>query len=125
MDWMGLEKIEKKFDLFGIQTHPIPLNPHGLRANRTSLQQDLSRLFQEITPTKNCAIFFRQRVKHLPTGVDVQLHYGGVGSTKCCLTAISIFLLIASVEGEKGIEYASWFDIGQHTCPAHYGHIQS
>jgi hypothetical protein len=32
---MGLEKIEKKFDLFGIQTHPIPLNPHGLRANRT------------------------------------------------------------------------------------------
>jgi hypothetical protein len=31
-----LEKIEKKFDLFGIQTHPIPLNPHGLRANRTS-----------------------------------------------------------------------------------------
>jgi hypothetical protein len=36
MDWMGLEKIEKKFDLFGFQTHPIPLNPHGLRANRTS-----------------------------------------------------------------------------------------
>jgi hypothetical protein len=34
MDWMGLEKILKKFDLFGIQTHPIPLNPHGLRANR-------------------------------------------------------------------------------------------
>jgi hypothetical protein len=36
MDWMGLEKIEKKFGLFRIQTHPIPLNPHGLRANRTS-----------------------------------------------------------------------------------------
>jgi hypothetical protein len=36
MDWMGLKKIEKKFDLFRIQTHPIPLNPHGLRANRTS-----------------------------------------------------------------------------------------
>jgi hypothetical protein len=36
MDWMGLEKIVKKFDLFGIQTHPIPLNPHGLRANRTN-----------------------------------------------------------------------------------------
>jgi hypothetical protein len=35
MDWMELEKM-KKFDLFGIQTHPIPLNPHGLRANRTS-----------------------------------------------------------------------------------------
>jgi hypothetical protein len=33
---MGLEKIVKKFDLFGIQTHPIPLNPHGLRANRTN-----------------------------------------------------------------------------------------
>jgi hypothetical protein len=31
-----LEKIEKRFDLFGIQTHPILLNPHGLRANRTS-----------------------------------------------------------------------------------------
>jgi hypothetical protein len=36
MDWIGLEKIEKKFDLFGIKTYPIPLNPHGLRANRTS-----------------------------------------------------------------------------------------
>jgi hypothetical protein len=36
MDWMGLEKIEKKFDLLGIQTHQISLNPHGLRANRTS-----------------------------------------------------------------------------------------
>jgi hypothetical protein len=33
---MRLEKIKKKFDLFGIQTHPISLNPHGLRANRTS-----------------------------------------------------------------------------------------
>jgi hypothetical protein len=32
----GIGKIEKEFDLFGIQTHPIPLNPHGLRANRTS-----------------------------------------------------------------------------------------
>jgi hypothetical protein len=31
-----LEKIEKRFDLFGIQTHPISFNPHGLRANRTS-----------------------------------------------------------------------------------------
>jgi hypothetical protein len=40
MDWMGLEKIEKKFDLFGIQTHPIPLNPHGLRANRTRPYSD-------------------------------------------------------------------------------------
>jgi hypothetical protein len=36
MDWMGLEKNENRFDLFGFQTHPIPLNPHGLRANRTS-----------------------------------------------------------------------------------------
>jgi hypothetical protein len=36
MDWMRLEKILKKFDLFGIQIHPIPLNSHGLRANRTS-----------------------------------------------------------------------------------------
>jgi hypothetical protein len=35
---MGLEKIEKKFNLFGIQTHPIPLNPHGLSANRTALK---------------------------------------------------------------------------------------
>jgi hypothetical protein len=31
-----LEKNEKRFDLFGFQTHPIPLNPHGLRANRIS-----------------------------------------------------------------------------------------
>jgi hypothetical protein len=38
---MGLEKIMKKFDLRGIQTHPIPLNPHGLKANRTSPKQIL------------------------------------------------------------------------------------
>jgi hypothetical protein len=31
-----IRKIKKKFDLFGIQTHPISLNLHGLRANRTS-----------------------------------------------------------------------------------------
>jgi hypothetical protein len=35
---MRLEKIVKDFDLFGIETHPIPLNPHGLRAKRTSPQ---------------------------------------------------------------------------------------
>jgi hypothetical protein len=33
---MGLEKIVNDFDLFGIETHPIPPNPHGLRAKRTS-----------------------------------------------------------------------------------------
>jgi hypothetical protein len=38
MDWMGLEKIVKDFDLFEIETHPIPPNPHGLRAKRTSPQ---------------------------------------------------------------------------------------
>jgi hypothetical protein len=31
VDWMGLEKIVNDFDLFGIETHPIPPNPHGLR----------------------------------------------------------------------------------------------
>jgi hypothetical protein len=36
LHWMRLEKIKKKFDLFRIQTHLIPLNPHGLRANRTN-----------------------------------------------------------------------------------------
>jgi hypothetical protein len=50
MDWMGLENIEKKFDLFGIQTHPIPLNPHGLRANRTSpYMEDTEPTVQKIT----------------------------------------------------------------------------
>jgi hypothetical protein len=47
---MGLEKIVKKFDLFGIQTHPIPLNPHGLRANRTSPKGD----FLVMTPIGPC-----------------------------------------------------------------------
>jgi hypothetical protein len=42
MDWMGLEKIKKKFDLFGIKTHPIPLNPHGLRANQQGLKCGLA-----------------------------------------------------------------------------------
>jgi hypothetical protein len=35
VDWMRLEKFMKDFDLFGIETHPIPPNPHGLRAKRT------------------------------------------------------------------------------------------
>jgi hypothetical protein len=34
MNWMGLEKIMKDFDLFRIETHPIPPNPHGLRTKR-------------------------------------------------------------------------------------------
>jgi hypothetical protein len=37
---MGLEKIVKDFDLFGIETHPIPPNPHGLGAKRTSPEGD-------------------------------------------------------------------------------------
>jgi hypothetical protein len=48
MDWMGLEKIEKKFDLFGIQTHLIPLNPHGLIANRTSPECQRARVDGEL-----------------------------------------------------------------------------
>jgi hypothetical protein len=36
VDWMWLEKILKDFNLFGILTHSIPSNPHGLRAKRTS-----------------------------------------------------------------------------------------
>jgi hypothetical protein len=30
------KKLKKKFDLFRIQTYLIALNPHGLKANRTS-----------------------------------------------------------------------------------------
>jgi hypothetical protein len=49
MDWIRLEKILKKFDLFGIQTHLIPLNPHGLRANRTNPKTDgKASLFPEL-----------------------------------------------------------------------------
>jgi hypothetical protein len=33
---MRLKKIVKDFDLFGIKTHLILSNPHGLRAKRTS-----------------------------------------------------------------------------------------
>jgi hypothetical protein len=42
VDWMGLEKIVKDFDLFGIETHPIPPNPYGLRAKRTSPKENSS-----------------------------------------------------------------------------------
>jgi hypothetical protein len=34
LDGIG-KKIMKDFDLFGIETHLIPHNPHGLRAKRT------------------------------------------------------------------------------------------
>jgi hypothetical protein len=30
----------KDFDLFGIETHSIPPNPHGLRAKRTSPKRE-------------------------------------------------------------------------------------
>jgi hypothetical protein len=33
---MGLEKIMKCCDLFGIETHSIPDNPHELRVKRTN-----------------------------------------------------------------------------------------
>jgi hypothetical protein len=36
VDEMGLEENMKDFDLFGIETHSTPPNPHGLRAKRTS-----------------------------------------------------------------------------------------
>jgi hypothetical protein len=54
MDWMGLEKIVKKFELFGIQTHPIPLNPHGLRANRTSPKVDWRMCVDYTDLNKHC-----------------------------------------------------------------------
>jgi hypothetical protein len=50
---MWLEKIEKKFDLFGIQTHPIPLNPHELRANRTSPQVGRVLQLSDFAPASN------------------------------------------------------------------------
>ena len=58
-------------------------------------------------------------MKHLPTAIDRATHYGGI------IITISIFYLIASVECRRGkrieasIEYASWFDIGQHAGPVH------
>ena len=47
MDWMGLENIEKQFDLLGIQTHLIPLNPHGLRANRISPNKENKPMIED------------------------------------------------------------------------------
>jgi hypothetical protein len=36
IDRMRLKKIMKDFDLFEIETHTVPPNPHGLRSKRTS-----------------------------------------------------------------------------------------
>jgi hypothetical protein len=75
---MGLEKIEKRFDLFGIQTHPILLNPHGLRANRTSPYMDVlaplrsnTKLF--LAPTRD--------VQHLGASLLVGGHSSSDGRT--------------------------------------------
>jgi hypothetical protein len=63
IDWIRLEKIKKKFSLFGIQTHSISLNPHELRANRTSPYRKRfffsSPLSTVINPTQKpkCKIF--------------------------------------------------------------------
>jgi hypothetical protein len=35
MDWRGLIRIGGDFDLLGIESLPIPLNPYGLSYNRT------------------------------------------------------------------------------------------
>jgi hypothetical protein len=43
---MGLEKIVKDFNLFGIETHPIPPNPHGLRAKRTNPYTESNIMFK-------------------------------------------------------------------------------
>jgi hypothetical protein len=84
MDWMGLEKIEKKFDLFGIQTHPIPLNPHGLRANRTSPK----RVPPEYDMTSTSLLLS-------PFGINC--HKGGASLT----TGWRIHAIIVSAEGVK------------------------
>jgi hypothetical protein len=62
-----LEKIVKKFELFGIQTYPIPLNPHGLRANRTSPKKakscySYSFLESSLSPTAAPAAAGRHKV---------------------------------------------------------------
>jgi hypothetical protein len=43
---MGLEHFMKDFDLFGIETQSIILNPHGLRTKRTvtKVARNLSKL---------------------------------------------------------------------------------
>jgi hypothetical protein len=73
MDWMGLEKIVKKFDLFGIQTHPIPLNPHGLRANRTSPEEECTHAVHQ----GNCFVVLSDRFQR--NGEPVSLKKGGGG----------------------------------------------
>jgi hypothetical protein len=48
----GLDVIEKKnmkdFDLFGIETHPISPNPHGLRANPYGLRAQRTNPKKEV-----------------------------------------------------------------------------
>jgi hypothetical protein len=51
----GWKKI-KKFDLFRIQTHPISLNPHGLRANRTNPQMAYFSGILRLSQLNSCAI---------------------------------------------------------------------
>jgi hypothetical protein len=53
--WIGWDwkKIKKKFDLFGIQTHPILLNLYELRANRMDwelTEQALARMDYRTSP---------------------------------------------------------------------------
>jgi hypothetical protein len=48
LNTMRLEKIEKKFDLFGIQTHPIPLNPHGLTEHAQLREMPVGGLYAVI-----------------------------------------------------------------------------
>ena len=62
VDWMGLEKIVKDFDLFGIKTHPIPPNPHGLGAKRTSPNRYRGSIIIEIMrfpPSSSPSLFLR------------------------------------------------------------------
>jgi hypothetical protein len=64
----GIKKIIKDFDLFEIETHPIPLNPHELRAKRTDPKADLvirdhERIYEERSPCYSIL-----NIKKIPLG---------------------------------------------------------
>jgi hypothetical protein len=94
-----LEKIMKKFDLRGIQTHPILLNPHGLKANRTSPKSVTRRKLEEgssLIRSFAKEVFKRNLAGHRWTDESCNLARGSSSVAHVFPSVLSVLVLLVS-----------------------------
>jgi hypothetical protein len=137
--WIGWDrkKILKKFDLFGIQIHLIPLNPHGLRANRTSPKMDLDGdfIWRGCTFLWALATFLRNKGEdkksdqyQLPFTVRRQLlavAFGGLPFRAVLIFGQNSRCILAHIRGERraALSFSSFRLATPHYTNSMTGHL--